>query len=83
MGEGVDDITYFLMDLDRTIANGVPAYWKANRHGYTYHIEFAGIFSKENAELIVNNDRDKTTIMIPVDTVAKILMLDLKQHEGF
>lgn len=74
-------MTYFLMNLERTIATGVPTYWKGNRHGYTYKIDAAGIFSNEIAEQIVKNDRNKTTIMIPTAVVAKILMQDLKKHE--
>jgi hypothetical protein len=44
---------YFLMDLERTLTSGVPCYWKANRYGYTYNIEHAGIFPKAVAEEIV------------------------------
>jgi hypothetical protein len=70
------------MDLERTISNGLPAFWKGNRYGYTYKIEFAGMFSHEQAQQIVSHDLDNTTVMIHVDTVHRILGKDLKQHEG-
>lgn len=72
----------FLMDLERTLQSGTPCFWKGNRHGYTYKIEFAGIFPREVAEEIVKNDRDNTTILIPLFLIQKILGKDLKQHEG-
>lgn len=72
----------YLMDLERTLANGLPAFWKGNRHGYTYKIEFAGLFPYEVAAKIVENDRDNTTIMIPLKIVQKVLGKDLKQYEG-
>lgn len=74
---------FILLDLERTLSNSVPAFWKGNKHGYTYKVEFAGIFPKEIAEQIVNSDRDKTTIAIPLDVVQKIMVKDLKQHEGY
>lgn len=70
------------MDLERTIGNGVPAFWKGNRYGYTYKIEFAGIFSKENAELIVKNDLDHKTVMVPVQLVTQILLQANQVNEG-
>ena len=73
---------FFLMDLERTIANKVPYYWKGNRHGYTDSLEHAGIFSQEFAEKLVQQDFDKRTIMIDVYQVFKILGKDMKQHEG-
>lgn len=72
----------FLMDLERTLSTGTPAFWKGNKHGYTYKIEFAGIFPYEVAAKIVENDRDNSTIMIPIKLVQKIFGKDLKQHEG-
>jgi phosphoribosyl-AMP cyclohydrolase len=73
---------YFLLDLARTLTTGTPCYWRGTRYGYTYKIETAGIFEKETAENIVTSDKDNNTVMIHVDTVAKILMWDLKSHEG-
>jgi hypothetical protein len=73
---------YYLMDLERTLHSGTPCYWKGNKHGYTYKLEFAGIFPKEVAETIAKNDRDNSTILIPLNLVIKILGKDLKQHEG-
>lgn len=70
------------MDLERTISSGVPCYWKANKHGYTYKLEFAGLFKKEVAEEIVRNDFDKTTVLIHYRTIEKILAIKLKSHEG-
>lgn len=80
--KGGKSVTYFLMDLERTLLNGSPAYWKGNRHGYTYTLEFAGIFSEEIADEIVRHDLDGKTIKVPVDLVIKVLALDLKAHEG-
>jgi hypothetical protein len=73
---------YFLMDLERTLTSGVPCYWKANRYGYTYNIEHAGIFPKAVAEEIVKNDLNKRTILISLRTVFDILGKDMKAHEG-
>lgn len=72
---------YFLMDLERTLISGVPAYWKGNKHGYTYDIQHAGIFSEESANLIIANDRDKTTVKIPVELAIKLLGKDLRINE--
>lgn len=74
--------SFFLMDLERTLANGVPCFWKSNRHGYTYSIEHAGIFQRHLAEEIVKNDFDNKTVMISIKLVEETMMLDLKQHEG-
>lgn len=73
---------FYLMDLERTIANRIPYYWKGNRHGYTPNIELAGLFAQEFAEKIVKQDFDSLTILIRQDSVFKILGKDLKQHEG-
>lgn len=70
------------MDLERTIASGIPYYWKGNRHGYTPNIQFAGLFAQEFAEKIARQDFDNLTILIRQDSVSKILGKDLKQHEG-
>lgn len=70
------------MDLERTISNGVPAFWKGNRHGYTYNLDFAGIFTLQAAQQIVTHDLDNTTVMIHVDTIHRILGKELKAHEG-
>jgi hypothetical protein len=70
------------MDLERTLSSGTPAFWKSNKYGYTYKIEFAGIFPYEVAAQIIENDRDNSTIMIPLKLAQKILGKDLKQHEG-
>lgn len=73
---------FILLDLERTIANGIPYYWKGNRYGYTRSIEHAGLFAEEFAERIVKEDYDKKTVMIHQDLLFKILGKDLKQHEG-
>lgn len=64
---------YFLIDLDRTIKNGIPTYWKQNRHGYTTDRDEAGLFLWEIAWGIVQNDLDKSTVMISQQRVEKIL----------
>jgi hypothetical protein len=58
---------YYLIDLERTIGYNKPYYWKGNRHGYTSHIEQAGIFPEHMANEILKNDQDENTV---------------KQHEG-
>ena len=73
---------YYLMDIERTIANSKPYFWKGNRHGYTDSLQHAGLFSKDFAEKLVKQDFDKTTIMISEKTVSTILGKDLKHHEG-
>lgn len=73
---------YYLLDLERTIGYSKPYFWKGNRHGYTSHIEHAGIFPEEKAEQIISNDRDKTTVKISTSKVFKILGKDMKPHEG-
>lgn len=76
------DERYFLMDLERTIMSGVPCFWKITKHGYTYQLEYAGLFPKDYAEEIVKQDRDKKTVMISFDLIQKILGKDLKMHES-
>jgi hypothetical protein len=73
---------YFLLDLERTIQSGVPAYWKGNKHGYTYNIQFAGIFSEEIANEIVRHDLDNATVKVPVRLVIEVLGKDLKANEN-
>jgi hypothetical protein len=68
-------MSYYLLDLERTFVSGVPYFWNGNKHGYTYNIEQAGIFSKDFAEKVVRQDLDKRTIMIDVEVVQKILDL--------
>jgi hypothetical protein len=63
---------YFLMDLERTLAMGVPCYWKGNRHGYTYDITLAGIFSEDIAEEIAKNDYDRRTVLVPLKLVVDL-----------
>lgn len=83
IGERVNRLEqYYLMDLERTIANNKPYYWKGNRHGYTDILQHAGLFSKDFAEKLVKQDFDKTTIMISVKTILKVLGKDIRQHEG-
>lgn len=73
---------YFLLDLERTIQSGVPAYWKGNKHGYTYNIQFAGIFGEEIANEIVKHDLDKSTVKVPIQLAFKVLGKDLKPNES-
>ncbi len=74
--------TYYLLDLERTIGNCKPYFWKGNKHGYTDAIQFAGRFPKAFAEKICKQDYYKNTVMIPETLIEKILGTDLKQHEG-
>jgi hypothetical protein len=73
---------YYLIDLERTIGYNKPYFWKGNRHGYTSHIEHAGIFPEAKAKEIVETDRDKRTVMISTSHVFKILGMEMKPHEG-
>jgi hypothetical protein len=73
---------YFIMDLERTLISGVPCFWKGNRYGYTYNLQHAGVFPKEKAEEIANNDRNQRTVIISLQTVFEILGKDMKAHEG-
>lgn len=72
----------FLMDLERTLQSGTPCFWKGNKYGYTYKLEFAGIFPAEIATKLAMSDFDNKTIVIPLSLVQSILGKDLKQHEG-
>jgi hypothetical protein len=73
----------YIMDLERTIASGTPCYWKRNRHGYTYKIEFAGLFPQDEARIICKGDRSKATVFVPEELVFEILGKELKEHENF
>lgn len=72
-------MAYFLLDLERTLQNNLPCFWKKSRHGYTYDIRDAGLFAKETAEKIVNSDIDKTTVMIHINKVAEILQMEVQE----
>ena len=72
-GRSEGNSVYYLMDLERTLENGIPCFWKKSRHGYSYSIEDAGLFAKELAEKIVKSDINNRTIMIHINTVAEIL----------
>ena len=73
---------YYLLDLERTLANSKPYFWKGNRHGYTDALQFAGLFPKNFAEKICKQDYYKHTVMIPESLIERILGTDLRQHEG-
>jgi len=77
------DDRYLLMDLERTLLAGVPCFWKITKYGYTYQIEFAGLFPKEIAEEIVKNDLDHRTVMISFEVIRNILGKDFKMHESY
>ena len=73
---------YLLLDLERTLLSGVPAYWKGNKHGYTYEIEHAGIFEEQAATLIVESDKDNATVKVPMKLVLKVLGEEFKTNES-
>lgn len=64
---------FYLLDLERTLLTGVPCFWKGNRHGYTYSITEAGVFSKDFAEKLCKQDIDERTVMISERAVQKVL----------
>lgn len=71
---------YLLLDLERTIKNSVPAYWKGNKRGYTYKPEQAGIFQERTANEIVKRDRNGATVAIPRKLIQKYLE-EIRVHE--
>jgi hypothetical protein len=76
-------LEYYLLDLERTLGLGKPYYWKRTLHGYTDNIQFAGMFSKHEAEIIVQKDLDKRTVMVHHKVVEKTMLLtDMKAKES-
>lgn len=75
-------IEVYLLDLERTLLSGAPCYWKQNKHGYTYNIEFAGLFNEELADEIIKNDLDKKTVKVPLKLAVEIFGKESKQHES-
>ena len=69
---------FILMDLERTLGSGVPAYWKSNKRGYSYNIHEAGLYSEEEAKKMVKEDIDKRTVQISLKTVEDILSIKLR-----
>ena len=72
----------YLMDLERTILNNRPYYWKSSRHGYTADIRQAGKWKIEVCQKIVERDINKDTILITEETIERILGKDALQLEG-
>lgn len=69
---------FILMDLERTLSSGVPAFWRSNKRGYSYNIHEAGLYSEEEAEKIVKEDFDKRTVKISLTTVENILSIKVR-----
>ena len=69
---------YILMDLERTLSNGVPAFWKGNKHGYTYNIHEAGQFHEKEAEKIVKEDFNERTIKISLKAIEDFLLIKVR-----
>jgi hypothetical protein len=69
---------YILMDLERTLSSGVPAFWKSNKRGYSYNIHEAGLYTEKEAEKIVKEDFDKRTVKIELSTVENILSIKVR-----
>jgi hypothetical protein len=69
---------FILMDLERTLSNGVPAFWKGNKHGYTYDIHEAGLFNEKEAEKIVKADFNERTIKISRKAVEDFLLIKVR-----
>lgn len=55
---------FFLIDLERTLRNGVPVYWRAGQRGYTAFIHEAGLYSETEAKQQVISDFDGLTVVI-------------------
>lgn len=76
------DERYYLLDLERSLGFGRLFFWKNHRRGYTSALNQAGLYSKHQAELIVKNDLDLTTVMISQRKVFAILGRELKPDAG-
>ena len=63
---------YYLLDLERTIGNGIATYWNQARRGYAIHLDDAGLFNEETAEEIVQSDIDKWTVKVSQRQIEKI-----------
>lgn len=62
----------YLLDLERTIREGITTFWKANKRGYTIFLSEAGLYEQSTAEKIAENDYDKTTVVVEKSTVSRI-----------
>jgi len=60
------------MDLERTLISGTPCFWKGNKHGYTYEVDHAGVFTEDIALETVRNDLDKRTVLVPLRLIKRI-----------
>ena len=69
---------FILMDLERTLSNGVPAFWKGNKHGYTYNIHEAGLFDEAEAQKIVKADFNERTVKISLKAVEDFLLIKIR-----
>ena len=69
---------FILMDLERTLSNGVPAFWKGNKHGYTYNIHEAGLFDETEAEKIVKKAFNERTIKISLKAIEDFLLIKVR-----
>jgi hypothetical protein len=69
---------FILMDLERTLGSGVPAFWKSNKRGYTYNIHEAGLYSEKEAEKIVKADFNERTIKISLKAVEDFLLIKVR-----
>jgi hypothetical protein len=76
-------LEYYLLDLERTLGIGKPYFWKRTKFGYTDQIQFAGLFSKVEAQLVVQKDLDNKTVMIHHKLVEDTMLLsDMKANEA-
>jgi hypothetical protein len=69
---------FILMDLERTLSSGVPAFWKSNKRGYSYNIHEAGLYSEEEAEKIVKEDFNERTIKISRKAIEDFLLIKVR-----
>ena len=69
---------FILMDLERTLGSGVPAFWKQNKRGYTYNIHEAGLYDEKEAEKIVKADFNERTIKISLKAVEDFLLIKVR-----
>lgn len=65
---------FFLIDLERTLKNGVPFYWRTGGRGYTPFVREAGLYSAEEAKREVETDIEGLTVSIEGRKAEKLVL---------